>query len=277
MPNYLNFLPIKMLDKLSSVAAELLLALLILWLGWKLAARVSRMLRNAMAHTDKLDATLRPILASAVDWTLKILVIALALSQLGVQMAAIAALIGAAGLAIGLALQGTLQNIAAGIMLLLLRPFVVGDYIESEGGIAGSVREIGLFNTQLEKSDGIYLFVPNSKLWSGTITNFSRHPLRRLDIQVQIDFRADLTQALQVLERYLKADARVLAQPAPQVMVSNLSNISSEITLRAWSKSSDYWNLRYALNAGLRKVLQKAGVSMSHPSAIELAEQEVEA
>lgn len=253
-------------DKGMTLASHLVLALLILWIGWIIAARVSRIMRAALQRSDKVDPTLRPILVSTADWILKIVVVALALSQVGVQIAAIVTLLGAAGLAVGLALQGTLQNIAAGIMLILLRPFQVGDYIESDGGVAGTILEVGLFNTKLEKADGVYVFVPNGKLWSGSITNYSRNEKRRLELLVKVDYHTDPAVALQVLTGYLNADQRVLSAPSLQVVVSNVDNTGTEITLRAWTLRTTYWDLRYDLNAGLRSTLSKAGISMVVPA-----------
>lgn len=256
-----------LLDHAFGVATHVLLALGILWLGWMIARRTSRLLHSILWKADKLDPTLRPLVVSLVDWGCKILATVLALSQVGVHIAAIAALLGAAGIAIGLALQGTLQNIAAGIMLILLRPFQVGEYIESDGGNGGTVQEIGLFNTRIEKPDGIYLYVPNSKLWGSVITNYSRTDRRRMDLIVKIDYRGDLGTAVRVLHTYLLHHPGVLQDPAPQVVVSGMDNTATELTLRAWTQRSKYWDVRYALNAGLRSELDQAGISLIVPAS----------
>jgi len=163
-----------------SQGLNLLAALAILVTGWWLSSRVSRALTRALQRTY-IDDTLRPMLTAVAQWIIRILTIVLVLSQFGVQTASIIAMLGAAGLAIGLALQGTLQNIAAGIMLVLLRPFRVGQYIDAQG-VAGTVRETGLFMPELTTADGVCMRVPNGKIWGSAITNYSENPTRRLDI-----------------------------------------------------------------------------------------------
>ncbi len=186
------------------------------------------------------------------------------LARLGIQTTSIIAVLGAAGLAIGLALQGTLQNIAAGIMLLILRPFKVGDYIDA-GGTAGTVDEIGLFTTDMTTFDGIYLSVPNSSLWNTSILNYTRLPTRRLDIPVGIAYEDDVEKALSLLLEKLRTDSRVLADPEPQVMVTALGESSVDLNLRCWSLREDFWALRFDLNKNAKLWLDSAGISIPFP------------
>lgn len=170
-------------------------ALIILIGGWVAAGWVRRKLLRVLERAPRVDQTLRPVIASVVRYVILVFVLIAVLAQFGVQTTSIIALLAAGGLAIGLALQGTLQNIAAGIMFLFLRPFRVGDYIDAEG-LAGTVNEIGLFTTQMRTYDGIYLEVPNAKIWNRAITNYSRVEARRLDLVVGIGYQDDIDKAL---------------------------------------------------------------------------------
>jgi len=255
-PTHLSFLWIA----LGTFAQRLVAAALILWIGAWIARRVDRWI----ATRTRIDATLRPIVRDSAVWGVRIIALVGALSQLGVQTASIVAVLGAAGLAIGLALQGTLQNIAAGIMLLLLRPFKVGDYIEggSGGPVAGTVEEVTLFTTRLTKPDGICEYVPNGVLWSSAIRNFSRNPTRRLDLEVEVSVRDDVNRAIDALRALADADARVLLSPAPQVMVSRFDDSTAVLTVRVWATTDDFWDLRWELSRKLRQALNDAQCSL---------------
>jgi len=254
-----------LLTGLASVGLNLLLALLIVWLGWTISRRAERALDASLARSQRIDDTLKPLLKSLVSWALKIIALALALSQVGVQMATIAAMLGAAGLAVGLALQGTLQNIAAGIMLVMLRPFKVGEYIEC-GTIQGTVHEIALFNTLVERFDGIYQYVPNSQLWSGSVLNYSRNSQRRLDVPVKIDFRADTGHALALLDAFIRQHPQTLADPAPRVMVLDVNDAFTTLNIRAWTQNDNYWDFRWDVYSKVRALLEDAGIPLSVPS-----------
>ncbi|MDN0075768.1 mechanosensitive ion channel family protein [Crenobacter sp. SG2303] len=254
-----------LLTGLASIGLNLLLALLIVRLGWKISRRAERVLDASLSRSQRIDDTLKPLLKSLLSWALKILTLALALSQIGVQMATIAAMLGAAGLAVGLALQGTLQNIAAGIMLVLLRPFQVDEYIEC-GSIQGTVHEIGLFNTLVERFDGIYQYVPNSQLWSGSVLNYSRNSQRRLDVPVKIDFRADTDRALALLDRFIRQHPQTLAEPAPRVMVLDVNDAFTTLNIRAWTRNDNYWDFRWDVYSKVRALLEDDGIPLAVPS-----------
>lgn len=174
------------------------------------------------------------------------------------------AVLGAAGLAIGLALQGTLQNVAAGIMLLVIRPFKKGDYIES-GSVGGTVDETGLFVTRMHTSQGLFIAVPNSMLWSNIITNYSRLPRRRFDMQVGISYDADLEKARDVLMQLLLDDGRVHRSPEPMVVVRTLGASSVDLEIRAWTDRQTYWDLNFDLTRKVKLALDEAEISIPYP------------
>lgn len=239
-------------------------ALILLIAGWIVAGWISRLLRRNLDRIPAMDRTLIGVLSSLVRYTVLTLVIIAVLAQFGVQTASILAVLGTAGLAVGLALQGTLANIAAGMMLLLLRPFQVGDYIDADG-IAGTVDQIGLFALEMHTFDGVYLTVPNSQIWSRSIRNYSRLPTRRLDMVLGISYDDDVTRAMAVLQELLEKDERVLADPAPQVMVSELADSSVNINLRCWANTGDFWNLKFHLNTAAREAAEAIGCSIPYP------------
>lgn len=215
-------------------------AVILLVLGWALAGFVSRWAYEGISRVHGIDETLARFFTNVLRYALLILVFITVLGQFGVQTASIIATLGAAGLAIGLALQGTLQNIAAGIMLLVLRPFRVGEYIETSS-VAGTVREIGLFATELRTGDGLYRLAPNSILWNTPITNYSREATRQNDLKISITHEDDLDLAMEKLKGLAKADSRVLTSPGPSVFIDSLSDSAILLTLRYWTKTGDWW------------------------------------
>ncbi|MGH6967673.1 MAG: mechanosensitive ion channel family protein, partial [Stellaceae bacterium] len=190
---------------------RLLAAVVMLVAGFIVASWVERALRRLLGRVSHVDPTLKPILGAAARYAVVILTVIAALSQLGIQTASLLAVVGAAGLAVGLALQGTLSNIAAGIMLLWLRPFRVGDYIDN-GGVAGTVKQLGLFASELHSWDGIYQFVPNSELWNKRIINYSRLSTRLVDLAFGVSYADDLSQGQEALRKLASEDARVASE-----------------------------------------------------------------
>ncbi|MEZ5878722.1 MAG: mechanosensitive ion channel [Tepidamorphaceae bacterium] len=251
-------------ELLAAYAFSVVGALLILVLGLMAASWLSRLTRSALERTGRIDATLTSFLSKIVKYAVWVLVFVTVLSEFGVKTTSILAALGAAGLAIGLALQGTLSNIAAGIMILILRPFNTGEYIEVDG-IAGTVEEIGLFSTQLKRSDGLFLMVPNSKLWGASVLNYSRNPTRRFELVVGIDYGDDMKQAREILLELAKADSRVLENPAPVSFVNSLDDSSVGIALRAWIGSADYLATTWDLTEEAKSRFDKAGISIPFP------------
>ena len=239
-------------------------AIVLLVVGWTVAGWIRRVIRRTLDSVPVLDETLKPFIANFVRYAVLIFVLIAVLNQFGVQTTSIIAVLAATGLAIGLALQGMLANIASGVMLLFLRPFNVGEYVEA-GGIAGTVAEIGLFNTEIKSSAGPGLVVPNSKIWDGPITNFSRNPTRRFDIAVGIGYDDDIDGAMALLKGLLTGDDRVLDEPEPLVVVQELGDSAVIINLRAWIRSGDYGATVWDLNKEIITELQATGYSIPFP------------
>ncbi len=251
-----------LLPRLASAGLVFLFGLL---LSRAAAAGVTKLLSRARP----IEPTLRPIIASIIRYTILIVVIVAALGQLGIQTASILAALGAAGLAIGLALQGTLANIAAGMMLLWLRPFRVGDSIES-GPNTGTVKELGLFATLLETGDGNYRFVPNQLLWNQPIVNYSRNPNRLLSLTFSMGTSLGVEAARQAIEAALKAELRVLRAPPPEPFVAGLTDTGLLMGLRAWVRNADFAKVQRDLTAEVTKRLREAtadGESLPPPAA----------
>lgn len=254
-PERLNFV----WDAFSRLAVSLCAALLILLVGWWVSKRVGRWLNRLTSRQSRIDPTLAPILCDIAVWGIRILAIIGALSRVGIETASIIAVLGAAGLAIGLALQGTLQNIAAGIMLLALRPFRVGDYIDGGGGeVAGTVEEVSLFMTRLAKPDGICEYVPNSALWSHSLRNYTRNPSRRLDLETEVSLHDDIPRALEALTTMAANEPLVLADPPPLAMVMRFDDSVAVLNLRVWAKTEHFWDMRWKLAQQVRTTLEAA-------------------
>ena len=243
---------------------SLVSAIGILIAGFFLAGWASRAIRRRLEKLKRFDQTLIPVLSQIARYVILVFTLVLVLSEFGIQTASIIAVLGAAGLAIGLALQGTLQNVAAGLMLLFLRPFKVGDFIETGAG-SGTVQEIGMFMTRMRTSQGLFVAVPNSKIWSGSITNYSKLPTRRIDLVVGISYDDDIDKARALILKLAKGKEGVLEEPAPVVNVTNLGDSSVDLELRAWTRRQDYWEARWGLTRDIKYALDKAGISIPYP------------
>ena len=235
-------------------------------IGFWLSSKASSMVRKQMSTLERVDKTLAPILASIIRYTGFILTLVVALSQFGVQTTSIIAVLGAAGLAIGLALQGTLSNVASGIMLLLLRPFSVGDWIETNS-ISGTVREIGLFATQIDTFDNIYITVPNSSIWSATIINNSRHQIRRMDLDIGIGYNSDLNEVEKALITLTK-DKRILSDPEPQFLVVDYADSAILVRLRLYAQYDDFFALNWDLKRRLKPLLDAHNIEIPFPQRV---------
>ncbi|MCR9070903.1 MAG: mechanosensitive ion channel [Alphaproteobacteria bacterium] len=257
----------EVMEILTTYGLEVLGAVAILIVGWIVSGWAKAGTRRALGRVQWMDDTVRPIFASVVGYLVLVITLIAVLNQFGVQTASIIAVLGAAGLAVGLALQGTLSNVAAGVMLLFLRPFKVGDFVEA-GGASGTVKEVGLFNTELATGDNVYIVVPNSAIFSGDISNYSRHATRRLDIAVGVAYDADLTKAMDVFMATLKADGRALGDPAPEVMVMELGDSAITINLRFWVNAGDYWPCKWAMNKAIKEALDAAGIEIPFPQRV---------
>jgi len=239
-------------------------AALLLIVGWWLASRVERSVARVLAAQSRIDPTLSAVIISVVRYSILIVVLMAVLGQLGIQTTSILAALGAAGLAIGLAIQGTLSNIAAGIMILWLRPFRIGDSIDTATA-AGTVKEVGLFATEMHSSEGVYLFVPNSELWNKRIINYSRLPTRLIDLKFRVAYEDDLAKGQEVLRALAGSDARVNADPTPIVFVDELGDSAVVLRMQVWAANADYWMLRRALVERGKTALEAVGLSIPFP------------
>ncbi|QKD01282.1 mechanosensitive ion channel family protein [Mesorhizobium loti] len=239
-------------------------AVILLVAGYIVAGLAERSIFAGLGHIHGFDQTLRHFFSKIVRYAILVLVVIMVLGQFGVQTASIIAAIGAIGLAIGLALQGTLQNIAAGIMLLALRPFRIGESVEV-GSISGSIEEIGLFATKLRAADGIYILAPNSTLWNQPVRNFSRNGVRRADISLSIGSWNDIDGAQKTLLAIAGAERRVKREPAPIAFVATLGDSTVSITLRYWTSSADFFATQTDLTKRAKQEFDSEGISIPLP------------
>lgn len=239
-------------------------AILILVAGWIASKWVSAKVYKAMSKMPKADETLNKFFSSLVRYAILIFTALAVLSQFGIQTASLVAVLGAAGLAIGLALQGTLSHVASGVMLLIFRPFKIGDFIEA-GGQAGTVKAIGLFMTELATSDNVHIIIPNGKVWDTIVKNYSHNSTRRVTLTMGIGYDDSMDDAMKVIMDTLKKDKRVLKDPEPMTAVSELADSSVNFTVRAWCDKSDYWPLTFDLNKTLKENFDKKGISIPFP------------
>ena len=239
-------------------------AVLILIIGFVVAGMIERWAYRGLGSWKGFDETLRKFLSKIARYGVLAIVLVTVLSQFGVQTASIIAALGAAGLAIGLALQGTLQNVAAGIMLLVLRPFKNGEFIQA-GGTMGTVQEIGLFATEFKTLDGLFLLAPNSELWSQAVTNYSRNPTRRNDLVIGIAYDDDINKAMEIYREMMAEDPRVLADPEPYIYVSALGDSAVDVTCRYWTTSADWWTTSRDMTHKAKERFDAAGLTIPFP------------
>ena len=239
-------------------------AVLILIIGFVVAGMIERWAYRGLGSWKGFDETLRKFLSKIARYGVLAIVLVTVLSQFGVQTASIIAALGAAGLAIGLALQGTLQNVAAGIMLLVLRPFKNGEFIQA-GGTMGTVQEIGLFATEFKTLDGLFLLAPNSELWSQAVTNYSRNPTRRNDLVIGIAYDDDINKAMEIYREMMAEDPRVLADPEPYIYVSALGDNAVDVTCRYWTTSADWWTTSRDMTHKAKERFDAAGLTIPFP------------
>jgi small conductance mechanosensitive channel len=247
----------------STWGLRLLGALAVFILGKWVAGRVRRWLR-ARLETAGTDATLVPFFSGLAYYLMLTFVILAVLGIVGIQATSVIAVLGAAGLAVGLAMQGTLSNFASGVMLLLFRPFRVGDFIDV-GGVSGTAQEIGVFATTLNTPDNVRVIVPNSAIYGQTIKNFSTNDLRRNDMTVGVAYSDNIQTAVNTVREILVADSRVLEEPAPVIAVAELADSSVNLVVRPWCKKEDYWDLRWDLTRRFKEELERSGCNIPFP------------
>jgi small conductance mechanosensitive channel len=246
-----------------SVLINIGLAILLLLIGVWLAARVANIAQRAM-HRANVDVTLSGFLRNLIYGVLIAMLIVMALQQAGVPSAPLVAALGAGGLAIGLALQGSLSNLAWGVLLIVFRPFRVGDYIQA-GGVEGTVEAVSLMHTMLTMPDNREAVVPNAKIGSDAIINFNRRGTRRFELKVRVGYKDDLGKAMELIRGLFDADARILKDPAPGVWTESLSDSGVMLVLRAYTKSADGWGAQTDLLRALKDRFEAEGISLGAP------------
>jgi len=238
-------------------------AVAVLFFGWVFATWVRSFSRKALKRSP-LDDIMIPFLSGLIHVSVIVIVAVTAMGVLGISTASFVAVMGAAGLAIALAFQGTFSNFAAGIMLLTFRPFDVGDWVEV-GGASGGVREVGIFSCILNTGDNVEIRVPNSQIFGSTIKNYSANDTRRIDLVMGVGYDDDLGVAVRTCMDTISADPRVLSDPEPLVAVHELADSSVNLVVRPWVNASDYWATRWDLTRGLKENLEAAGCSIPFP------------
>lgn len=256
------------MDQLLPLVVEhglsLLGAVVILLVGWTLANWAARKVRGRLTKSERFDDTLVPVLGQSVRVFVLIITILAVLGQFGIQTASIIAVLGAAGLAVGLALQGTLSNVASGMMLLILRPFKVGDVVDINGTL-GIVDEIGLFTTEMHSFDNLGIVMPNTQVWGSKIVNYSQYAIRRVDMEFGIGYGDDMDKAMKLIKEVLDGDERILPEPETLLVVATLGDSSVGVRVRPWVKTEDVWPVRYDLTKKVKESFDKNGISIPFP------------
>lgn len=242
---------------------KIVVALLIFFIGRSIARLLTNVIEKTLVR-NSVDPTIISFTRNVSYAAMLTFVVIASLGQVGIQTASFVAVIGAAGLAIGLALQGSLANFASGVLMLIFKPFKAGDFIEA-GGTAGVVEEIHVFSTQLRSPDNKTLIVPNSAIMGGNIVNYSTKPTRRVDLVVGVSYEADLAHVKLVLQDIVKADDRVLTDPAPVIAVSELADSSVNLVVRPWVKSADYWDVYFGLTERIKVRFDEEGIGIPYP------------
>ncbi|WP_018954055.1 mechanosensitive ion channel family protein [Thioalkalivibrio sulfidiphilus] len=242
---------------------RILVALLIWFIGKWIAGRITSVVKKVMAKTG-MDAMLVQFLGNILYTLLLIAVIIAALDHLGLQTTSLLAIFGAAGLAVGLALKDSLSNFSSGVMLILFRPFKVGDFIEA-AGTAGVVEEVRIFSTMIRSGDNRQIIIPNGQIYGGTIVNVSAKPTRRIDLVFGIGYGDDLKKAKQIIAEVIAADERILQDPAPSIALGELGDSSVDINVRPWVNTPDYWPVRADLLENVKLAFDANGISIPFP------------
>ena len=250
-------------DLLIQYGVNIISALLILFIGNIIVKAVANSVSKVL-EKKKMDKAVVEFVNGLVRYLLFVIVLIAALGRVGVQTASVVAVIGAAGLAVGLALQGSLSNFAAGVLIVAFRPFKSGDYVEI-GGVAGSVEAIQIFQTVLKTPDNKMIVLPNSAVIGGAITNYSRYDTRRVDFLIGVSYNADLKKTKQVLREVVESDPRVLKDPAVNVSVHALADSSVNLVVRPWVNSADYWAVYWDLTQAMKEALDDNGIEIPFP------------
>ncbi|MFK8034194.1 MAG: mechanosensitive ion channel family protein [Hyphomicrobiales bacterium] len=244
-------------------------ALFFLIAGYWAAGIVRRVIRKRVLASERLDDTLGVFFSSIAFYLIMVVVIIAVLQLFGFQATSLVAVLGAATLAIGLALQGTLSHVASGVMLVIFRPYKLGQFVQI-GGESGTVQEINLFFTELTTPQNVEIIVPNGDAWGSTITNYSHHPIRRLDMTFGIDYGDDIGKAMDIILEEVRKDGRGHKEPEPWVRVVTLNDSSVDLQLRVWCLGSDYWEFQFSLLRNVKEAFDAGGISIPYPHQVEI-------
>lgn len=247
-----------------SGALKVLGALAVIIVGLRISSWLANLVRNQATKRPNIDDTLGNFFASIVRWAITAAVFIAALQVFGVQATSFVAVLGALTLAIGLSMQGALGNIASGVMIMVFRPYQLGDWVETAGQ-AGTIKDINLFQTVLVTVDNVKIMVPNSQAIDGVIKNYSAYDTRRVDLVFGIDYDANMDQAIEVIRAVLVSEPRIFDEPEPFVKVTNLGDSSVDITTRSWVNAVDYWPVRFDVTKQVKEALDAAGISIPYP------------
>ncbi|MFC2116340.1 mechanosensitive ion channel family protein [Bacteroidota bacterium] len=253
----------KAIDLLISWAPKVLLAAVLLVVGIIIINRLVKLMRRILKARN-VDPTLVPFLAGLVNIILKVMLIISVIDIVGVKTTSFIAVLGAAGLAVGLALQGSLSNFAGGVLIMIFKPYKVGDYIEAQGK-AGTVKAIYIFNTLITTPDNVRILLPNGAMSSGSITNYSVEETRRMDLVYGISYSDDLEKAKNILKEMTESDSRILPDPVPYVAVKELADSSVNLMVRIWCKKEDYWNVRFDWQYDVKLRFDKENLTFPFP------------
>ncbi len=259
IPNFLSTL----IEYVSTWGLRVVGAIVILVLGRMVAGWVKNALVKSLAKT-KVDQTLVPFISGMAYYLVIAFVVIAVMGLFGIPTASFVAVLGAAGLAVGLAIQGTLSNFAAGVMLLLLRPFRVGDLVET-GGELGVIEEIGIFSTTMSSLDNIRIILPNSKVYGEKVRNYTGNETRRVDLVIGISYSDDIGRAIEIIQKTIADEPLALREPEPTVAVSNLGDSSVDLVVRPWCKTADYWTVYFNLTRHIKENLEAAGCTIPFP------------
>jgi small conductance mechanosensitive channel len=257
-------LPHLTIEQLAMYGLSVVGALIILIVGWTIANLVSRWIKKWMGSRKRFDATLTPIIADTVKIVIIGVTIIMVLKRFGIQTASLIALIGSIGIGVGLALQGTLSDIAAGMMLLSLRPFNAGDAVDLNGTV-GVIDEIGLFVTEMHTYDGVYMTLPNSKVWGNQIQNYYRNETRRIDLTIRIHRDSNIDKAMSIITEIAQSDERVLKEPELLVAVRELNESSIDILVRPWTAPGDWWRTQLDMKKRIKERFDEEGIIIPFP------------
>ncbi len=242
-------------------------AIVILIIGWIISGWVANSIRKAGERSNKVDATLTSFFASMAKYAVLVFTFIAVLSRFGVETTSFVAVLGALGLAIGLSLQGTLSNVASGVMLIMFRPFKVGDFVDA-AGVSGTVKDITLFTTEMATGDNVKVIVPNGAVWGGTIKNFSGNATRRVDMVMGIGYGASIDHAIKTMTEIIAADSRVHGDPEPFFAVGELADSSVNIIVRVWTNAPDYWGVKFGLTKSFKEAFDREGIEIPFPQTV---------